>query len=265
MEIRVLGPVEVVSPQGTISLRGRLAALLAVLVAKRPHPVAVDTLVEHVFDGDPPPGAVSTLYGYIHRLRRRAPGVIESLPSGYRLGASVVVDADLFEVERRAALAAGRAGDRDGCRDQLESALGRWRGFAYGCFADRDYAEPEAVRLEELRCETEDDYFELRSATEDTEALIAQLEAAVRVEPSRERRWALLIAALQRGGRPADAAATAARFRDWLIEEFQVTPSVEFEALTASLFATTKPDVPNSSDANLIAASGAHAALDAVP
>ena len=266
MEIRVLGPVEVVGPTGTVTLRGRLAALLAVLVARRGRVISIDTLVEYVFDGDAPPGATSTLHGYVHRLRRRIPDLVCSAPGGYRLNPESVIDADLFACERLEALAASRAGDSDRCRVLFESALGRWRGRAYDCFSDREYAEAEAFGLEELRRQTEDDYLTQLCSTASGGPLIADLEAAVRAEPSRERRWALLIGALQRAGRPSDAVEAADRFRTWLRDEFDVAPTPDFEAFEATICGRSPgEDQSKAADARPDLGAGARAALEAVP
>ena len=266
MEIRVLGPVEVVGPAGTVALRGRLAALLAVLVARRGRVVSVDSLVEYVFDGHAPPGATSTLHGYVHRLRRRIPDLVCSSPGGYRLNTESVIDADLFASERLEALAASRAGDSDRCRALFEAALRRWRGRAYDCFSDREYAEAEAFGLEELRRQTEDEYLTELCSTASDGPPIADLEAAVRAEPSRERRWALLIGALQRAGRPSDAVEAADRFRTWLREEFDVAPTPEFEAFEATISERSPgEDRSKATDALVDIGAAARAAIDAVP
>jgi len=84
----------------------------------------------------------------------------------------------------------------------FDTALARWRGEA---FADLSGAYAR-TRLNELRAVAVEERLAARLAVGDAPGVAAELEAAVRAEPYRERRWELLILALYRGesGRAGD-------------------------------------------------------------
>ncbi len=229
MELRVLGPIEVDGPDGTVAFRGRLGCLVAALGARRPRAVSVDVLVDDVFGEDLPSSAWSTMHGYVHRVRRRAPGLIESTPAGYRLEPEVSVDADGFDADHHAARDALSAGRPEEALECLDAALARWRGPAYGDYADRAFAEADAMRLEELRRATEDERLAVLVEVGEPESVLADLEAAVQAEPTRECRWSLLLRSLAAAGRPAEAREAADRYRR-LCREWGTAPTAAFEA-----------------------------------
>ncbi|HSK55600.1 MAG TPA: BTAD domain-containing putative transcriptional regulator, partial [Jiangellales bacterium] len=66
---------------------------------------------------------------------------------------------------------------------------------------------------------------------------VPELEALVHDHPVRERLWFLLVHALYRSGRQADALATYARARDVLVEELGVDPGDELQELYARVLA----------------------------
>lgn len=270
MEIRVLGPVEVIGPHGPVVFRGRLGCVVAALVARRGRAVAVDVLIDDVFGDRPPHAAVSTMHGYVHRVRQRAPSLVGSSASGYRLSDEFEVDADAFEADYRAGMEALRSHDAQRALTCLGSALGRWRGRAYAEYSDREFAETEAVRLEGLRCAAEDERLAVLLDLGRLDEALVELEAAVRAEPSRERRWGMLVEALVRDGRPSEAASAADRFRGWLRDEFGVSPTADFDALEAAVLRAaggpqhaTDHDALDSEVERVIAT--ARATLEAVP
>src|SRR5262245_7163915 len=72
MRFALLGPLIVAGSSGQpVALSGpRLRVLLAGLLLRAGNPVTVGELVEMVWDGSPPAGAVTTLRSYVRRLRR---------------------------------------------------------------------------------------------------------------------------------------------------------------------------------------------------
>jgi len=71
LEFRVLGPVEAVRAESALPLGGRRQQkLLALLLIQPGRPVAVDSLVEELWNGEPTPGAETTMRAYVSKLRR---------------------------------------------------------------------------------------------------------------------------------------------------------------------------------------------------
>ena len=71
MEIRVLGPLEVVEGDFACPMGGRRQrALLADLIVHVNHVVSADRLIEDVWWGEPPASAQHALHVYVSRLRK---------------------------------------------------------------------------------------------------------------------------------------------------------------------------------------------------
>src|SRR2546423_14559207 len=75
MRYRVLGPLEVCHHGRRLALGGpQQRTLLAVLLLNANQVVSVDTLVEALWDEEPPPDARRLLHGCLTRLRRALSG-----------------------------------------------------------------------------------------------------------------------------------------------------------------------------------------------
>lgn len=244
--MRILGVVDVVGPDGSVTLRGRLGCVVASLVAHRCAAVPVDVLVDDVFGEHPPASARSTLYGYVHRVRTRTPNLIESTRGGYRLAAGVDVDADRFEEECRSGHLARAAADLETACRSFEAALARWHGPAYADYCDHGFAEAEAAGLEEVRRTAEDARLEVLAQSRPAAEVVAELERSVASEPSREIRWTLLVEALSDAGRLPDAVRAAERYRHLLRDEYGVAPTPAFEARARAATGTADLCAPTS-------------------
>ena len=67
----MLGPLEVLADGRRVRIaRGREGALLAILAINAGHPVAVDRLVDELWDGEPPEHAAKSIQIYVSRLRK---------------------------------------------------------------------------------------------------------------------------------------------------------------------------------------------------
>ena len=262
MRVRLLGPIEVETEDGTQVLLPRAAKVRAVLVrlALQPgRPVLVSELVDAVWGECPPRTAAKTLQTYIWTLRGAlAPESIETLASGYRLCISPE-QLDLTTFERRLAegadlLAAGEPHRAAGC---LGAALALWRGDPLVDLAGHA-SEGESARLTELHRTAQEHLWEARLASGEHRELVGDLEAAVAAEPLRERRWAQLMLALYRSGRQADALRSYQQLRARLREELGIDPSNEVRELESAILAqdpglfghmaTHPPDLPGNAD-----------------
>ena len=134
-------------------------------------------------------------------------GLVVTSPPGYRLVVEPGwVDAGRFEE----LVAQARRADGAEAVGLLEAGLALWRGPALAEFADRPWALAVAARLEELRLAALESLAEVRLAGGDPgglAGLVGELEGLVAAYPTRERLGGLLMVALYRSGRQADALA----------------------------------------------------------
>ncbi|HET6810153.1 MAG TPA: BTAD domain-containing putative transcriptional regulator [Acidimicrobiales bacterium] len=247
MRFRVLGALTVEGPGGRpVDLKGlRQRAVLAVLLSEGGRPLSSEQLADLVWDGEPPPQAAGTLQAYISRLRRLLePGrngrdlpwqTLETAGRGYRLNAATAeVDSLLFESLCRQAA----AGDwiEPGRRVALLSdALELWRGEPYAEFRYFTFARSEVHRLEELRWWAVEERAEARLDLGDHRQVVAELADEVGRAPYRERLRGLLMLALYRSGRQADAIACYQQGRSVLVEELGIEPGPDLRRLEQTI------------------------------
>src|SRR5215467_10921051 len=249
MRFLVLGPLEVVADGGdSLPVAGaKERTVLAFLVARGGGVVSVDDLIEELWGEHPPRTAEKTVGSYVSRLRRtlrpgQSPGpngdVIVSRGAGYALEcAGHVIDALSFEElagDGHRLLAAGHPGEAGRL---LEEALGLWRGAAYQGYRYTGFGAAEGDRLEELRRAAAEDLIDARLAAGGAGQLVAELQAMVREEPLRERRWSQLMVALYRAGRQAEALQVFTRAREVLVGELGIEPGPELQRLHAAILA----------------------------
>ena len=231
----VLGRVAVVvGGQERVLGSTREAALLSDLLVHANNVVPAERLIDDVWRGDPPPGAVATLHTYVKNLRRLlepdpTTGVAREVLVTRRPGYLLRVDSeglDAWRGERliaqgRSALADGNAG---WAQTQLREALALWTGPAFAELAQEDYLRAEAVRLEELRLVGIEERVQADLALGDHAALCGELDMLVTKHPYRERLWEQWMLALYRAGRQADALRAYQRVRSRLGEELGIAP-----------------------------------------
>ncbi|WP_250027189.1 BTAD domain-containing putative transcriptional regulator [Paractinoplanes maris] len=231
---RVLGATEVEVDGAVADLGGPLPRrLVTALIAADGRPVTEDSLAEAIWGDDLPARATSSLQAYVSRLRRAlGRSALARAGDGYRLtvddtdAARFATDVrrgrDLLDEERPA----------EALR-LFDAALGRWRGEAY---ADLP-ATPARTRLDELRAVAVEERLAARLAGGDAPGAVGELEAATRAEPYRERRWELLILALYRSGRQAEALAALRRVRERLADDLGIDPGPALQSLESRLLA----------------------------
>jgi len=231
VELRVLGPVEVVGDDGQrIGLSPKERILLARLAGGQRASVSDGTLVEAIWS-TPPATAVKTLQGLVYHVRQLlGQAVILREGSGYRLGA-VQLDVDVAQLAWTAARAALDAGLRDLARDTLRGALGLFRGAPFAELDDDVTMSGVRRRVTELRLALAQLLFELDLQAGGTPALIGELEVLANDDPTQERTWCLLVSALASSGRHADALNALARARRALALELGIGPGPELLAL----------------------------------
>ncbi|WP_205470942.1 BTAD domain-containing putative transcriptional regulator [Nocardioides sp. SYSU D00038] len=221
------GPVDVGSP--------RHREVLAALVVDAGRVVSTDALLERVWGDGARGGTTANLHAIISRLRARlrdGTGIeIATAPPGYRLDAGPgEVDAVRFLDLLAAARAAQAAGETEAARQHVADGLGLWRGAAYADIP-HPFAEAEAARLDGQRLAAEELAGELDLALGHHEPVLDRLPALVAQHPLRESLRALLMRALYRAGRQADALAVYAEVREVLADELGLDPGPELQQL----------------------------------
>ncbi|MGC4869368.1 ATP-binding protein [Micromonospora sp. DT53] len=258
MLLRVLGPLEVeIDTGGPVDLGGpRQRAVLALLLAARGEVVSVGQMIEDLWRGDAPPRAIASLQAYVSHLRRvleparerRAPArVLITAPPGYALRLPAdAVDAFRFETLLAEARAVGPA-DPGRARQLLSGGLQLWRGRAYAEFAGEPWAQPEVLRLEELRLGARELLLDATVRCGDAAEAVPEAELLTRQAPLREESWRLLALALWRTGRQGDALAALRRARATLADQLGLDPGpalVEVESAILGQRLDLLPPVP---------------------
>lgn len=235
VEFRVLGPLEAVVAGGMVRLgTPKQRVLLALLVSQVGQPVAVDVIVEALWAGHPPPSAVNSLQAYVANLRkvleparaRRSPTtVLHTCPQGYLLDSRVVdVDVRRFGEHATTGWQAWDRGDPQQALNEFEAGLGLWRGQAYADVAGALCVMPEVARLDTLRLSVVEARCAALLAVGAHEVAVVELEAFVRTHPLREYGCELLMLALYRAGRQADALNVLRTVQTQMGEELGINP-----------------------------------------
>ncbi|GAA2795160.1 hypothetical protein GCM10010441_20540 [Kitasatospora paracochleata] len=247
-QFNALGPLEVRSEGRSLPLGGpRQRAVLALLLLADGRTVPVERLIEGVWDGREPASARNTLQSYVSRLRALLGGpdgaaALVGDPAGYRLDLDCGhLDIHRFEhllAEGRALLAAGAA---DTARTLLGDALALWRGPALGDLRHLPHLGAEAERLDDLRLTAVETAARADLAAGRPADAADLLHPLTADHPLREGPHALLMLALDRSGRRADALDLYRRTRTRLVEELGVEPGPD---LAAAHRAVLRPDPP---------------------
>ena len=212
--IRVLGPIDVVTPDGAHSVGGRRPrALLGALVVSAGHAVAVDQLADVLWGEQPPASAANTLQSYVSDLRHLlGHDSVRRIDHSYQLDVGQV-DIDVLEFQRTLRLADEAEHDPAERWRQCRDALGLWRGRPFGDLADEPPFALESYRLDELRMAAVELGLEAEIALGHHELVVGELESAVEEYPYRERLWLLLVKALALDDRRVEALRACTRLR----------------------------------------------------
>jgi WD40 repeat protein/DNA-binding SARP family transcriptional activator len=248
-QFRILGPLEVLDSEARlIRLPGsKTKALLAELVINANHVVSTDRLIEALWGESPPETAAKTLQTYVVQLRKavepsRKPGTSGELvltrESGYVLAVHPdQIDAVRFQNLIREGREALRESEPQRAAEVISEALALWRGPPLADVGTTSSAQPEAVRLEELRLAALEDLTDAHLAVGRHSEVVADIEAFVAAHPLRERFWAQLMLALYRAGRQGDALRAFQRARAAMVEELGIEPGPALRRMEAAVLA----------------------------
>jgi DNA-binding SARP family transcriptional activator len=237
MRVRLLGPVELAAGQQPLDLGGpRQRVALAVLGLNVNRVTSVDHLIDAIWGEAPPPTARAQIQVCISSLRKRfadagRPEAIKTRSPGYLLDVdSSEVDSLEFGELVSAAQQDTEAGRIATAAATLRTALGLWRGPALDGVTS-DLVRHEAAVLNDRRLTVLEERFRLDLLLGRHEEANAELPALIGVHPLRERLHGLLMVALYRAGRQAEALEVFQRARALLVEEIGIEPGPELREL----------------------------------
>src|SRR5262245_26449651 len=229
MRVRVLGPTSLES-HGTVS--GRDAKVLAALVAGFPDPVPADVLADTLWPEGPPPSGAKVIQGAISRLRAIGGSAwIAAEPGGYRLAVDPRdIDAREFEgLVDHAALVL--ASDPIAAVVALDAADALWRGEPFADLGGAMVATGAVSHVEARRRLAGNLRIEALLASGRPDDAVAAARGQSGADPYDERRAALLVTALYRSGRAAEALAVLQEVRGRLRDDLGLEPGPELAAL----------------------------------
>ncbi|MGH4029693.1 BTAD domain-containing putative transcriptional regulator [Actinomycetota bacterium Odt1-20B] len=222
----VLGPVRAwhgEEPLSTGSPQQR--ALLAALLLREGRTATAAELIDALWGDEPPSQALAAVRTYASRLRKVLPrDVLVSESGGYAIR---VPDGalDLAEAEELWTSAEKARGIGDLCkaRSLVNEALDLWDGEPLASVPG-PYAETQRTRLEEWRLQLIESRLDMDLEQGCHAEAVSELTALTAAHPLRERLRELLMLALYRSGRQAEALAVYADTRRLLADELGVDP-----------------------------------------
>lgn len=216
VRIALLGGVRVATDDGEPVDIGsaKSQTVLAALALATGTPLTLSRLIELVWGEEPPPTAPKALQWHIAQLRKGlGHDAITRVGAAYRLD----VPPDTVDVARF------QRHLRDG---DVRAALAQWAGTPLAGL-DAPSLEPAVAGLTEQWLNATEADLALRDPRE----VIGPLTELTQRHPLRENLWALLMTALYREGRQADALAAYRRARHHLITQLGIEPGPALRTL----------------------------------
>ncbi|GHB37207.1 regulatory protein AfsR [Streptomyces viridiviolaceus] len=230
----VLGPVRAwrgEEPLTTGSPQQR--ALLAALLLREGRTATAPELIDALWGEEPPSQALAAVRTYASRLRKvLGTGVLVSESGGYAVRGLADGALDLAVAQELAVEAEKARGSGDLChaRAVLRRALALWDGEVLAGVPG-PYAQAQRVRLEEWRLQLVESRLDLDLEQGCHAEAVSELTALTAAHPLRERLRELLMLALYRSGRQAEALAVYADTRRLLADELGVDPRPDLQEL----------------------------------
>ena len=243
MRFRILGPLEVTSPGAAVPVAPRAAkirAVLATLLVRANEIVSVDSLIDELWGENPPRTATTTLQVYISQLRKLLHAAdpeygrdaLVTRPPGYALHLDPAqLDLTVFEELHQSGRAALLRGEHEAAVDLQRRALALWRAPLASDTPHGALLARTAVRLAEVRAAALEQRIRAELQLGGHQNLVGELQSAVAEMPMREEFHALLMVALYRTGRQADALRAFAQLRQALVEELAIEPGPQLQHL----------------------------------
>ncbi|WP_416071676.1 AfsR/SARP family transcriptional regulator [Streptomyces sp. ID01-9D] len=233
LRFSVLGPVRAWRGSEVVSIGSpQQRALLSALLLSNGRTVTAGELIEAMWGEEPPSQALAVTRTYASRLRKVLSSErLVSESGGYALRLSPG-SLDLDEARDCADHAdqARASGDLTCAREFLNRALELWDGEPLAGVPG-PFAENQRTRLFEWRLQLLESRLDLDLEVGHHAEAVSELTALAYAHPLRERLRELLMLALYRSGRQAEALAVYADTRRLLAEELGVDPRPELARL----------------------------------
>ncbi|AXB44063.1 AfsR/SARP family transcriptional regulator [Amycolatopsis albispora] len=248
MEFRLLGPPEARAGGTPVALGGpRQQLVLAALLLHANESVSGGFLAEAVWE-QAPASPDSNLRTYVAGLRRALTAAgddgsrLETRRDGYliRVGPG---EFDVHEFERLAGQGelAQQAQDPLAALEHYDHALALWRGEPLGRLSPGPALRGELVKLAEQRLTVVERRARAQLDVGEAATAVGELRALVEQHPLREHLWALLMRALDRCGRRAEALQVFENARTVIAAELGADPGAELTALHRELLRGGEP------------------------
>jgi diguanylate cyclase (GGDEF)-like protein len=252
VELRLLGPVEVVAGGETIAVGvPQRRVVLAALAVDAGRVVTRARLIDRVWD-NPSDRADATIYVHITRLRRvldeanarderETPARLERKTGGYVLA----VDPDEVDVHRFRRLVA-EAEDQPPDRrvHLLEEALDLWRGPALAGLAG-SWVHSVRDGWQQERLEATLSWARAKIQLGNPAVVLGRLTDLMTEHPAADSLVAVLMQALAAAGRPTDALEQYTRHRRRLADLLGVDPAPEVQAVHQAILRSPRATAPS--------------------
>jgi DNA-binding SARP family transcriptional activator len=239
LRFRVLGPLEVIREGGLVLVTAaKHRTILASLALNYGLPVTIETLVDRLWDDEPPVGARSAVQVYVSRLRQILGDDhgIQTAAEGYRIDLGPdSADIVSFDALRRRARRA-----MDSCHPHLaltalRQAVALWRGPVLSNVPSPVLHNQVVPALIERYLQASEQRFELELRLGNHDEITAELIDITGRHPLRERLNGLLMRALYLSGRQVEALDIYRSHVRHLRAEFGLEPGERLSALHQSI------------------------------
>ncbi len=242
---RVLGPLQVDVGDGIHTMTGSLQqTLLTSLLINPGQPLAAKQLYCELWGENPPLTVENSLQAHVYRLRRtlqKLAGPTRTAPelltrsSGYALDLRAdEIDTEIFrDLASRARQHMRREPER--AYRMFGEALSLWRGEPLQGVAQGPMCQSTALALAEEHLAVVEDTLWLGMQFADLGHTISELKRMSAIHPWRERLTEMLMLALYRAGRQAEAVEAYNNARLRLVNELGLEPSVKLRRLLQSI------------------------------
>ncbi len=242
VRFRLLGPMEVLVEGRPVRMPGVAErAVLVQLLLSPGRTIPATMLVDRLWsESSLPVDPMNALQIRVSKLRRSlktigVPDLVTREGVGYRANVdprsvdAVDFDARVREARSRSEVATGGADSAS--LEAYDEALALWRGDALSDFAAEQWATIEAARFAELRLTALTERAQIALSLGRQAEVVADLEPLVAHDPTLESLTGLLMVALYRSGRQAEALEAYRRTRELLDESLGLEPSLMLRSL----------------------------------